>query len=682
MGRLVKHNSNAAKQAAYRERRRQAGLSTGGSSNLERLEEWRIANPDKYKLQRRRTSKQARQHRRETRMFIAIDGEGITNPNNLYRYETGEGKKKKYKDVPSHHLGLLGSSTGNYIENYNGLSTEACLEFLLNLAGAYSNSILVGFYFNYDANMILKDLSEDEAKELWQNGELELEGYHITWLHSKIFGCNHKESGRSFCLYDVSGFFQKSFIRALEDNKIDVPEEIKEGKLDRTNFFEKSRTKKGRDEIRYYNKLECDLLVTLMNQLRNQMIACGFLPDKWHGAGAIASTILKRYNIAEHNYTPFNYKQEIISAYFGGRNQMLTMGEIGDCWIHDINSAYPAAMRTLPTGRGVWIEESRPDKREIVEWGLHYVKWKIKEKKSCIMPFPFRAKNNRIYWTKEGEGWYWTPEVFAAKEQYGSQIKILRTIQFYPESDELPFDFINNLYLQRQYLVSIGDDAQLPLKLGLNSLYGKVAQGIGYKTHKPRYTNYFWAGYITSQTRATMFNLAQKNPKEIVFFATDGVVSRSKLIESDEGKPLGGWDVKELTNFFALQSGVYCFDSNERKYKSRGFNYRSVDYDKVRQMWKAQGIYGQYSYKETRFIGLGIALATDFNLWGRWLEQDRELNFMPIGEFNKMEQDIWLSIPILPPSIEEEVSCSYKPKGEWWESENDKEYLSLLDNSK
>jgi hypothetical protein len=666
MGRIPKFKTNVERQAAYRERQKLAGLRSSTSSSLRRLEEWKERNATKSKNTRKTDNRQ----RKESKMFIALDGEGITDKGDCYNYVSGTGKNKREKLVPRHLYTLLSASTGDYIEDYKGLSTAECFDYLLDLAWNNTNCFFVGYYFNYDVNMILKDLSEAEAKILWEEGEVEIEGYKITWLPSKIFGVS--KDYVQFCLYDVSGFFQKSFIKALQDNKIEVPEEIIRGKEDRSKFTENEK-----EEIRKYNHLECKLLVELMNKLRSQMIECGFLPDKWHGSGAIASTIFQKYKIKDHNYTPNQYKQEIVSAYFGGRNQMLKMGEIGDCWIHDINSAYPAAMRHLPTARGVWVEQKNP--KQIFEWGLHYVKWNIKDKKARLTPFPFRTKQNRICWTLEGEGWYWSPEVIAAKEFYGEQIKILRTIQFYPESDCKPFDFINDLYSQRQYLVSIGSDAQLPLKLGLNSLYGKAAQSIGYKGHRPAFQNYFWAGYITSETRATMFSLAMTNPDSVVFFATDGVVSKEKLIDSDQEKILGGWDVKQLTNFFALQSGVYCFDSDERKYKSRGFNYRSVDYDQVRKVWRSRGIDGTYEYAETRFVGLGIALATDFNLWGRWQEQERVLNFMPVGQFDQLKNKIWTNIDIYPPSLDQVVSESYKPKGDWWESDNDKEYLSLLD---
>ena len=675
MARIKKYDSSAERQAAYRTRRKEAGFKTSGASNIDRLQEWKERNNRRYKESKRTKNEIYRNYKKENRMFIALDGEGVTDYTDCYLYVSGNGKKQKQKQVPRHDYVLLSSSTGDYLENYaQGLSTEECLEFFLDLSKEYSGAIFTWFYGNYDVNMILRDLSEDEARKLWVEGELEIEGYKITWLPSKVFGV--QKDGVSFISYDVSGFFQKSFIKALEDNKIEVPQEIIKGKDDRKIFNELSKTKKGREEIRKYNLLECQLLVELMNKLRGQMIECGFLPDKWHGAGAIASTIFSRYRIADFNYTPEGYKKEIVSAYFGGRNQMLQMGELGDVFIHDINSAYPAAMRDLPTARGNWIEQKPQSK--IYQWGLHYIKWNVK---GNLTPFPFRSRTNRIYWTKEGEGWYWSPEVQAAIDSYGrKQVQVLRTIQFYPESEEKPFDFINELYRQRQYLVSIGSDAQIPLKLGLNSFYGKCAQGIGYRGHRPKFQNYFWAGYITSQTRATMFRLAMTKPNEIVFFATDGVVSKSKLVESDAGKPLGGWDVKELANFFALQSGVYCFDSDKRKYKSRGFNYKSVDYDEVRKMWARKGIYGEYQYKETRFIGLGIALATDFNLWRRWQEQERQLKFMPVGEFKDYSfKQKWLSIPILPPSLEEMISQSYKPKCDWYETENDKEYISLLD---
>lgn len=667
------YNTNAERQKAYRQRASEAGQA---DARLHRLQEWQERNPLKYAQARKQRNKQYLINRKQTKMFIAIDGEGVTDHNDVYEYISN----KKAKRAPKHKYTLLGTSTGHYIEDYkNGLSTEDCLEFFLDLKAENKQAIFVGFAINYDINMILKDLDQETAKTLWDTGQCFFTSasnkqYAITWLPSKSFSVSDV-NGHNVIIYDVFGFFQSSFINALKSFKIEVPKEIEEGKLERDKFSEKQK-----EVIRYYNKLECELLVKMMVQLRGSMIECDFLPDRWHGAGAIASIMFKRHKIEQHNYMPQKFWKEIVSGYYGGRNQMLKQGELGDVWIHDINSAYPHAMHTLPTALGVW-EEIKPD-NHFVEYRLCYVEWDLsRNRNNKITPFPFRHKG-RIYWTIKGGGWYWMPEVMQAVIHYGTKaVQIRRVIQFYPDTDEQPFSFLADLYAERLKLIKQGSEAQLPLKLGLNSVYGKVAQSIGYKGQQPLYQNYFWAGYLTSRTRSRMFGLAMQNQKAVVFFATDGMVATEQMVEGKIEKVFGQWEVKQLKNFFGLQSGVYCYDTpeNDTKYKSRGFHHRSVDYEQVRKEWSKHGVFGSHQYKETRFTGLGIALKTDFNTWGRWIENERTLNFVPIGKYNETKKRKWTSIDIFPPELESVISESYKLKENWFE---DEDYLSKLDQPK
>lgn len=658
------HLNNAEKCAAYRQRRRAAGLPVS-KNTLERIIEWRINHPVEYRAQQRRKEKRKRLNKRQTKMFIAIDGEGITrnDKKNQYEYIRGMGLNKERKVIGTHYYTLMGDSNGKFIESYSGLSTIDCLNFLLEQP---QDSILVGFAINYDINMLLGDVPKEILEILWKTGECNWEGYKLIWMPSKMFMVF--KDGKSRCWYDVFGYFQKSFIKALEDFGFDVPKEITQGKEDRKAF-----TQKQKEQIRKYNKMECDLLVQMMNKLRAAFIKADMLPNKWYGAGTLASVLCERYGIRHYNATPNEIKQDIVHAYYGGRNQILLQGEIGDCWIHDINSAYPAAMAELPTAIGEWQELATPT---INKWGLHYIEWDLPES-VLVTPFPFRYKG-RIYWPHKGKGWYWSPEVAQAIVHFGrKRIKPLKSYQFYPEDDSRPFDFIPELYEKRKQLIKEGNDAELAIKLGLNSLYGKAAQSIGFRDAIPAYQNYFWAGYITSVTRSKIFALAANNPKDIVFFSTDGVVSRSQLAEQQEEKYLGEWDVKRLTNFFALQSGVYTFDTgNGIKHKSRGFNYKSVDYDDLRRVWKKEGNKATYSYNETRFIGLGLALRGDFNMWRRWETQDREINFEAIG-IAKRENGLYR---IMPPEIPADESERYKLKGNWFEEGDGMEYLSILDS--
>ena len=632
------YETEAEKAKAYRKRK--------SINDLERLKQWKATN--KKTEYRKAKDKESRFMKRIGKPFIAIDGEGIT--------------RKKNNE---HLYTLLSSSTGSYIEDYEkGLSTIDCLNYLLSLSGG----IVVGFYITYDINMIIKDIPENVLRTLWKEGCVKWNGYYIAWKPSKFF--HVKKGNTSTIIYDVSGFFQKSFIGVLEDYNLQVSKVIKQGKAQRNRF-----TAKDKEKIRKYNKEECDLLVQVMEMLRNRMIDANILVDKWYGAGAIASKIFSINKVKEYNASPKEMIPIFLSSYYGGRSQVLIQGLVGDVYSHDINSAYPYAMLSLPTSIGNWYSSTNPSKDL---YGIYKVKWSLSDK-DFISPFPFRY-NKRIYWSNKGEGWYHKPEVDAAIKHYGKRIKVLDGYGFKPVSDIKPFSFLSDLYQERLKLIAENNQAQIVLKLGINAAYGKTAQSIGFKNTIPTYQNYFWAGYITSFTRAQVFVLAMQCPSDIVSFATDGVISKTQLAPIVKQKVLGQWEVKQVNNFFTLQSGVYCYDVNgSTVYKSRGFGQKSVDYEALKYIWQREGVYGEYEYQERRFIGLGTALQSRMHDWRKWIEQKRVIHFMPNGDYEDTKKGKWEAVRIYPPYIDSKESQAYSKKGAWFESEEGLEYLSNLE---
>lgn len=648
MGRKRLHLTQAAKQAAYRQRNPDRPKS---NNNLERLEEWKERNPEKWRQAKRKKEYRKVRKAVETKPFCAIDGEGYTDKSGKHRYV------------------MLSASSGRTIEDWkNGLSTKDCLKFVLYHS---DNNILVGFYINYDINMLLKDIDKETLSQLWDSGECYWNDYVLRWQPSKSLWIYQRSTGRSAIWYDVFGFFQKSFIKSLKDWNLDVPKEIEEGKAARKTF-----SKKERETIRKYNLIECELLVELMQRVRKAMIEANALPAHWHGAGAIATALFQRYKVRAHNSEPNALLPHFARAYFGGRNQILLQGEIDSVYTHDINSAYPYGMAQLPSALGYW---DNIDGYEDYPWTLYYVEWNL-PKKSVLTPFPFRHKR-AIYWPQQGAGYYWHPEVKEALKFYGSKyIKVKFGYKFYPDNDCKPFAFLPELYEQRKQFIRQGSDAQLILKLGINACYGKVAQSIGYKGARPAYQNYFWAGWITSLTRSMVFELASRNPDSVCSFATDGVVATAKLTDHSKEKTLGAWEVAPASNFFCLQSGVYCFadERGNEKIRSRGFAYRSVDYNELRKIWRKDGPLGKYEYKEVRFIGLGNSLRSKVPLenWGNWITQDRHITFMPNGNVDLTPKKVLRVWPIRKVA---ELSEQYELKQDWFDGEEGRDYLSDME---
>lgn len=645
MGRYRKYLTNAEKQAAFRlqhpdtirilsdetkEKNRQRARLQNPS--IQRIRKWAKLNPERVK----QSKLDWYYENKLEQPFIAIDGEGIT------RNET-------------HYYTLLSSSLNKSVENWKeGLSTKHCFEFLFS---HLDKGIIVGFGLNYDVNMWLSDLSKDQLVELWQTKNLQWNGWSINWLKSKMFNLTYKN--RRLTVYDVFGYFQTSFLKTGLDWKLYEKDDVTYKMLDENKSNRSAFKASERDKIKRYNLKECELLVQLMNKLRQATIEADCVPKSWHGAASIAKTLASKYKIHEYIERNERLQMTFLRAYYGGRFQILQQGEFDKAYGHDISSAYPSALRTLPTSKGKWYktDEYRPDK----EYGLYRVQWKTSAKE-YLNPFPFRYKGE-IFYPNKGVGWYYKPEIDVALRYYPKAIKIVSGYYFRPESDVKPFAFIDDIYAQRLKFKAEGNDAQKALKLGMNSLYGITAQSIGWKGSTPKFQNYFWAGLITSICRAQVLDLAHKHKSSIIAFATDGVFATKRLTEDVSG--LGGWETDEIDNLFMIQSGVYSFGFEDNaqpiQKKSRGFRAASINYDELRKEWRVNGNMGKYQYKETRFIGLGSALPS-LREWRDWKECEREIDFCISTQVQQLPNSI---LRILPEQPRSAMSEPYTPHTSW-----------------
>jgi hypothetical protein len=176
---------------------------------------------------------------------------------------------------------------------------------------------------------------------------------------------------------------------------------------------------------------------------------------------------------------------------------------------------------------------------------------------------PFRCRGG-LFWPLQGTGWYWSPEIEAAQGHLQADIIVRDLWVARVECDCLPFDWVNGLYEERR---RIGSSTRgYPLKLGLNSLYGKMAQRCG----KGPFHDVVAAGLITAMTRARLLEAIAQNPQSVVMLATDALFSREPL-SLDIGDGLGQWEEKIWPDLFIAQPGVYwspfCLEGSV---KSRG----------------------------------------------------------------------------------------------------------------
>jgi hypothetical protein len=168
----------------------------------------------------------------------------------------------------------------------------------------------------------------------------------------------------------------------------------------------------------------------------------------------------------------------------------------------------------------------------------------------------------------------------------GGVIEVSEALFFEPaDPNERPFAWVRELFDYRAELLKVdpNDVRAIVIKLMLNAIFGKLAQGVGSPSRPPRFASPWMAAAITAGTRRKLLQAALTAPDAIVSFATDGIVSERplKIATSAPGvKKLGEWEhtksVKDGGAF--VQGGFYllCEDAAKGEDgltpKTRGFN--------------------------------------------------------------------------------------------------------------
>lgn len=610
-----------------------------------------IARTDRFMLDGSRVP------RHKERKFIAWDGEGSGRDYTLFSWSDGE---------------QFGSITDE-----RGLGTRRILEFIQSVADENPTAIHVIYGGSYDFNHWMRDLDRAElltihtARRSGRNSfpTIELDrGFPVQfnvlmnkWFYFKLPG---KKKGVK--VFDVLPFFQCSFVKACDDYIT--------GKFGEETWLERDmikHMKAHRDElgdmdpadVDRYNRAELVNLVRLADTLRDNAASVNLIPDSWHGPAAIASKLFRDYKVRQHmspyvsdadtsSEIPPEVRRAARFAYAGGRAEMLKFGDIaGPVYEYDLCSAYPAAMQHLPSlVGGTWTHHtgnpqlsSRGGKQH---FAIYRVRWQMfPEFAEQPCPFPFRQSNAAMVFPFDGENWVWWPEFDAAWRANTARIEVLEAWTYEPPRSQSPsrttndpvrpFAFVPEKYEERMRLKRAGDGGQFAIKLGLNSMYGKLAQQTGARRVRsretgleswavPRYHQLEWAGWVTSWCRARVYEASQQAPYATIAFATDAVFSEVPL-SLDFGNGLGQWEETIWDEFCNIQSGLYFGTVDGKpKNKSRGVDRRDDIAELVRAHWDdPDGV----PMQKRGFITLGLALASDarFKTWRDWLDMPKRV---------------------------------------------------------
>ncbi len=595
--------------------------------------------------------------RRKT--FVMVDGEAI---NGVYC--------------------LLGTEK---TELYNpaGISTQAALDFVIEQKTRWTN--LIAYGIGYDVNMWLKDLNATQLTQLakTQATSYGVEGkrYRIEYIPSKKFIVTPyravtdpvglfktwEKIRPGVIVFDIFGFFQKSFVAAVEAAGIATPAELA--------FLKRMKDKRAGfsvaelAEVRAYNKLECRFGSQLMNGLKEALNAIELHPTSYYGAGSIATALLQKFHVERYlPQIPAAMVEPVMCSYYGGRIELLKVGKFEKYFSYDVNSAYPYALSELPDlTQAHW---KRASGKIIKTWprlalGFYHVRWNIPDCK--FPPFPLRILGGTIVFPGAGEGWYTNYEVEAAREVYGHDIVIIEAIVATGyDPDTRPFKWVRDLYDYRKELEAQGKHLEAKMiKYGLNSLYGKFSQGLS-NHGQPKYQNFIIASLVTSQPRAAIFRLAARDHTQVISIATDAIYSKKRLTWIETGTGIGEIKEKRGEDLFIIQPGLFqAKQGGKVRQKSRGFYGGEIDFSRVCEAFEWYGTLMQVPVKCTRFVGFANALNRgDLGQWRQWVDEIREVNIFTTKNEGYIKRKNYLEmIPISADTSKTWRAVPYVPKG-------------------
>lgn len=550
----------------------------------------------------------SRAPRADLREFVFWDGEGA-------RSASSPGRQNYV---------LFGNSEGDYLSDEE-LNTKSMLAFIVAQGKKYPHAFHVAFAFDYDVNMILRNMSPTQFRILRRKGSVRYGNYRIEhiphkWFQVTEYGSAYPANKRdriTVRIADMFGFFQCSFLKAIRsylkgDPILDQIGIIERGKADR-NFFTYDRI----DEIRTYWQVEGEAGRLLADKLREYLYDVGLTVKQWHGPGVLANWTYRKNDIKRHKCEPTPEVYEAARyAYAGGRFERFQIGRFHDGWGLDINSAYPHAISQLPSlTEGTWNHVSNVSPDQIVEFGVYHVRMKGSPIALKAAPLFHRDSAGNMSFPWVTEGWYWSPEVATLRGVPG--VEIIEGWE-YTGWESRPFAFVRDVYAQRRDMKRDGIGSEKALKLLLNSLYGKMAQRVGWQRTggPPTWHQLEWAGWVTSATRAKLFSVMRRIPSsQLIAVETDGIYTTCspESLGIEHSVELGGWEVSPFQEIRYVQSGMYAKGAKgEWETKYRGLDAKSINAWTIRKHLQRlepnMTEWPMLSGPTTRFVGYRQAL--------------------------------------------------------------------------
>lgn len=455
---------------------------------------------------------------------------------------------------------LFGNSDGDEI-CHPRLTARECLELLLNHKQYNPHTIDFWFGGDYDVSMILGDLPRRNMAALHEYGRTVWQEYQIQHVPHKWFQVRRGEI--TVKVYDIHSFFDSGYHAALVAWNIGTEDErelIAQGKAERADFVWAEI-----EYIRTYFRLELTLMPNLADKLRSVFFDAGYVPRSWHGPGALARMAMKRHGVPKVlAKCPEAVATAARYAFAAGRFELVLAGHFKQpIWNYDIHSAYPYFATHLPNlAKGRWRKTS---KFEPGKFGIYQIVYEATEPDAFrLYPLFRRMPNSGVAWPYRVTNWYWAPEAELVADDPEA---VFTDGWVFDEDDptDRPFTWLAEYYERRRRLKESGSAAEYTFKLIINSVYGQLAQRVGWnrKTGEPPSGHQLeFAGYITSACRALVYRVGISCGPNLVSIDTDGIYTLAPVEDIDLGPNLGQWEVAQYSEAIFWQSGVYYLKEN------------------------------------------------------------------------------------------------------------------------
>lgn len=639
--------SNAERQAAWRARRREQGVTI---------------HPER---DNRAAAGRPRRPERHARPWLFVDTEGANDPDGVFG---DPGRQWTFL--------ICASSDDGYelvLHRNRPLRTVEMLDFLLALpTGKHGTHKAGGFFFGYDIAQIVWELPEEDLIRLYRLGLPVLyKGKVLSLFNTQLRVAVPREKLAvppddmnelrdvlaSTTIWDVGKFYQAGLVKAIENWQVATPAEAEfvEAMKGERSDFDLDYWRRNGKRLVAYSMLENRLGARMQNKFDETCKELGYPLTDWYGAGSMAKAMMRAHGVAEHlkGRKPIrrskkpeeDFASRLPSAYFGGRFEIQAPGEYRPVYEYDLRSAYPASYRELPClVHGTWTQDRKTPGADVGASDLVEVSWSCPS--SYVWgPFPHRDKHGTITYPLTGTGNVYGVEYQAALAQFKG-LSVTRHWRYHARSCRCrPFGWIDEVYQQRRALGK--DTAGYPLKLGMNACYGRLASVLGSVFYDGQLTGGMceprWAGLITAWSRARLLDglalAGGPTSRRVLMFATDAIYTTGPVEGLDLSDRLGGWEAHEFPRGgLLIQPGLYHLKGQraEVKLKGRGVTFRDMQarIDSFYRAWRRSGPEAEVTLTMSpRYMGVRLMLAQGHldQAW-RWKVMKRTIRFTPVAK--------------------------------------------------